>query len=160
MGAKDSAASCPIQAGSLCMFDTQCNTTAGCKNWKCNIPGSEGRHFCGLPEPLAKDSATSCPIQAGSLCMFDTQCNTTAGCEDWKCNIPGSEGRHFCGPPKLVANAYTQAMATAGKKCSNGDGTHECSPSFSGCGQGMICTGSLDGGAAQNLRLRTSLSDQ
>merc|ERR1740121_1867496 len=105
----------------------------------------DGHGWWCCPEPLAKDSAKSCPIQPGALCMFDSQCNTTAGCEDWKCDIPGSEGRHFCGAPRLVANAHTQEMANVRKKCANGNGTHECSPSFPGCGQGMTCTGSLHG---------------
>merc|ERR1719502_407719 len=92
-------AKCPIQSGSLCMFDSQCNKVKGCEKWACNVPGSEGRHFCGPPKVAASQPA-KCPIQSGSLCMFDSQCNTVKGCENWACSVPGSEGRHFCGPPK------------------------------------------------------------
>lgn len=54
--AKSEEPECPIKRGSLCMFDMQCNTTAGCESWKCNVPGSEGRHFCGPPKAFPKAS--------------------------------------------------------------------------------------------------------
>merc|ERR1719478_1578540 len=70
------ATECSIKPGSLCMFDAQCNATSGCESWICNVPGSEGRRFCGPPVPVGSsggaENESECPIKPGSLCTFDT----------------------------------------------------------------------------------------
>merc|ERR1712086_953370 len=77
----ETAAKCPIQPGSLCMFDAQCNQTAGCESWKCNVPGSEGRHFCGPPKAFDTSTRSCCACVKGSdmgsdLWSFEgTDCN-------------------------------------------------------------------------------------
>merc|ERR1712166_1529117 len=69
----ETTAKCPIQPGSLCMFDTQCNQTAGCKSWKCSVPGSEGRHFCGPP----KDAAVAQLQSDSGMWSVDLRVNST-----------------------------------------------------------------------------------